>query len=129
MTLTVEQLQTQHPETYHAVIALERDRVAAHLRAGDASGEHALARAAIASGADFESHSDQYLNAARARRDVALREIEGVEASEITGGAEVTPNEETGSDLHMSIADKVEKLLGLDQKKLAAKRAERAAIR
>lgn len=93
MSLTKEQLKTQHPELFAAVaadaVALERDRVGAHLTAGEASGDMKTAIAAVRNGdAMTQTLMSQYMMAGLNRNDRATRQQETDTAGKAADGAQ-----------------------------------------
>jgi len=96
-------LQSEHPETYAAVLNLgkaeghsagvteginaERKRVADHLKVGEACGDLPSAHKAIASGASLADMQADYLAASMKRNAVDTRQVETDAAGKVLNGA------------------------------------------
>ena len=96
-------LQSEHPDTYAAVLKLgkdeghsagvtegtsaERKRCADHLKVGEACGDLSSAHKAIASGASLADMQADYLAASMKRNAVDARQVETDEASKVLNGA------------------------------------------
>jgi ClpP class serine protease len=91
-TMTIEQLKAQHPELYKAVgdaaVAEERDRVGAHLEAGEASGDMKTAVEAIRSGTQMtQTLMAKYMMAGRSRGESEALRSDGEAATAVLKGA------------------------------------------
>jgi len=89
--MDLKTLKAQHPDVFTAAAAEaikeERDRVAAHLQMGEASGAMATAIEAIKSGANMtQSLTAEYLSAGLKKRDIEARQSDDAEASEALEG-------------------------------------------
>jgi hypothetical protein len=74
--MDIQQLETQFPSIFRACVAegvaQERDRVTAHLEAGEKVGDLKMATRAILNGEDMTpTHMEHYLHAARRGADIA----------------------------------------------------------
>jgi ClpP class serine protease len=125
-----DQLKAQHPELYAAVFeegkvggkaegkaegeASERKRVLAHLKLGEKTGAHQVARKAIESGAstmDEDVHAD-YMSAALDRRDVNARQEDAKIAGFALDGAQPVAGSEGSKDLGDQVVAELERRLG-----------------
>jgi ClpP class serine protease len=113
--MTKEELKSQHPELYAALleegqatgVAQERKRVMAHLKLAAATGATKVAHDAIASGAstmDEEVHAD-YLAAGMNRRDSDARQDDSDKAGKALESAKAAPETEGGSLIDIFAAD------------------------
>ncbi len=90
--MTPEQLRAEHPDVYEAVlqqgIAMERDRVNAHLEMGEVSGDFRTAHASVRSGVDMSTNLvATYMRMAINKRDRDVRQEESNAASAVLDGA------------------------------------------
>jgi ATP-dependent protease ClpP protease subunit len=107
-------LKAQHPDVYAAAVQLgvaqERDRVGAHLKMGETSGDTATASKAIIDGSEMTATLQAtYMSAAMDKRDIAQRQSENTSAESGSDGS-------AGADDkgHSDVASRVEALLGLE---------------
>jgi len=115
-TMNIDQLKAQHPELYKAVgeaaVAEERDRVDAHLTAGEASGDMKTAIDSIRSGtAMTQTLMAKYMMAGRNRKEGEALRTDGEAATAVLSSASTpTPNAapksqdtvEKGVDLYLA---------------------------
>lgn len=118
-------LQSEHPETYAAVLNLgkaeghsagvaegisaERKRAADHLKVGEACGDLPSAHKAIASGASLADMQADYLAASMKRGAVNIRQAETDAAGKVLDGAKPAP---VAKDAEDEVAAELEKLMG-----------------
>ncbi|HEY3497686.1 MAG TPA: S49 family peptidase [Polyangiaceae bacterium] len=123
-TMTLEQLKAQHPELYKKIVddavAMERDRVSAHLIRGQASGAMTLAVEAIEAGHPMtETYRAKYDAAAGTRKEQSDRQTESDEVGATVKGAKtVSTGDEGEADLGDQVAAVMSKERG--KKKTAA---------
>ncbi len=89
--MTRDELQSEHPKLYEAVLALgvqqERDRVIAHLDMGDAARDVDASIRAIRDGDEMTAgHIAHYSAAAMRRRDLTLAIEDDATTADATGG-------------------------------------------
>lgn len=114
--MDLQQLKAQHPETYAAAVqegsTNERDRVLAHLTAGEMSGDMKTASASIKDGAAMTmTLQTQYMMAATNRSDIQNRQDDDAEASAGDGATAEEDAADPGGDV-LSI---IETKLGLSE--------------
>lgn len=112
--MDLTQLQALHPETYAAAVKQgtteERDRVIAHLTAGEMSGDTKTASASIKDGSVMTmTLQTQYMMAAANRSDVDNRQADDVEAN----AGDNANAEENNGDQADDVASIVEAKLGI----------------
>lgn len=82
-SMNLQELQQKHPETYAAAvaegvaqgIAQEKDRVSAHLTAGEACGDLTIAVAAVNDGSQFtQAHQSKYMVAGMKNSQIGARQ-------------------------------------------------------
>ena len=110
--MTLDELQTQHPDIYQAAVArgvtCERDRVTAHLIMGKTSGAMDVAVQAVENGEGMTATLNaKYMSAALNQRDIEARAQDNAPA--IVPG----PDDTGGPDLGDQVADLVEAQLGI----------------
>jgi ClpP class serine protease len=112
--MNLNELKAQHPELFAQVVQLgvdgERDRVAAHLTMGEASGDMATAVGAINDGSAMTAAlQSKYMAAGMNRRDIEDRSGDDLSADGADGAA--APVAETEADL---VAAAVEHNFGVE---------------
>ena len=111
-------LRTEHPETFEAGraegVRVERDRVAAHLILGEASGDMETARAAIESGDEMTPIVSAKYQAASMRK---AQQVARVEDNPETGdlGTDHNPTAGTGDTLEADVLAVVQAGLGIEE--------------
>lgn len=111
-----EELRAQHPDLYAAIfnagreagasaaLALERDRVQAHLHMGKESGDMDTAHAAILDGSQMtQTLTATYVMAASNRADRVARQQETEEAAGAVDGAQAKPETQDLGDQVMAL--------------------------
>lgn len=109
-----KQLQSEHPDTYAAVLKLGRDeghtagvtegttaerkRCVDHLKLGKSSGDVDMAHKAIADGASVADMTADYLSARMNGNAIATRQEETDAAGAAADGAKTTPAAKTGAE-------------------------------
>lgn len=100
ITMNLQELKTQHPETYQAAfnegVAKERDRASAHLTLGSTSGDMKTALEAVQKGDDLTaSYQAKYLAAGMKNGQIGAR---ATDEDTTAAAANVTPGATTGGD-------------------------------
>jgi ClpP class serine protease len=113
--MDIKQLEKDHPDVFAAAIKVgvdqERDRVTAHLQAGEDSGDMETASAAIRDGSTMtQALVAKYMGANMRRTAIDARQKASDEASAATTGAEHSPEQK---DLQDIVADNIAAGLGL----------------
>ena len=122
-TLTLEELQAQHPELYTQAVKTgetqERDRVTAHLVAGEACGDLSIAVKAIKDGADMsQTLNAEYLAASMRKEDISDRAGDEADLEDATEGdvdATAGDSQSPKEALESSILEKFNAIAGAKQ--------------
>ncbi len=110
--MDLNKLKSEYSDIYNAVIAIERDRVMAHLTLGQESGDLKTAVKAIEEGSDLtQSIKAIYLAASMKKQDIDARASDTIDVNESIENP-VNKNEEAD----IKVIDLVFEKLGIDRK-------------
>lgn len=117
MNMDLKTLKAQHPDVFAAAVAegvtKERDRVAAHLTMGEASGDMETALKAVNDGAEMTSSLQaKYMAAGMRRADITARDKESGEAAAAAAAAAGASAPEAAGKAD-AVAAAVERALGV----------------
>jgi ClpP class serine protease len=114
-TMTSEELKAAYPATFSAIHALgvaqERDRIRAHLKFGEQSGDMKTALTAVKDGSELTMElMATYLTSSKSRIETAAWQADSDAAGKVLDGA--APATEAGRDLGDEVADRIERHMG-----------------
>lgn len=118
--MDLKQLKAEHPDVYAAAVEdgrkQERDRVSAHLIAGEASGDMKTAVSSIKDGSDMTvTLQTQYMMAAANRSDAAARAADDAAAAAAASGA-VDTDEQREANANSRLMAAAAELCGVELK-------------